>query len=174
MKTVLDRLITFQLDYPKRVLTIIAIITAAALGTASRLQFDFTIENLFPENDPEVDAYFEFREEFEGEDDLISLAYDAGDPFSRENLLSTRMLTEAFSNIEGISEVTSLTNVELFEPGENLVMAAVYRTVPGTQDSLDLLKGRVMSSQLLTDNLVSSDGKTAAFILELDDDVNNH
>ncbi len=174
MKTVLDRLITFQLDYPKRVLTIIAIITAAAMGTASRVQFDFTIENLFPENDPEVDAYFEFREEFEREDDLISLAYDAGDPFSRENLLSTRMLTEAFSKIEGISEVTSLTNVELFEPGENLVMAAVYRTVPGTQDSLDLLKGRVMSSQLLTDNLVSSDGKTAAFILELDDDVNNH
>ena len=174
MKTVFDRLITFQLDYPKRVLTIIAVITVAAMGAASRVQFDFTIENLFPENDPEVDAYFEFREEFEREDDLISLAYDAGDPFSHENLLSTRMLTEAFSNIEGISEVTSLTNVELFEPGEDLVMAAVYKTLPVSQDSLDLLKRRIMNSQLLTDNLVSSDGKTAAFILELDDDVNNH
>ena len=53
-------------------------------------------------------------------------------------------------------------------------MAAVYKTLPVSQDSLDLLKRRIMSSQLLTDNLVSSDGKTAAFILELDDDVNNH
>ena len=130
MKRSLIAYIQWQIGHPKTVLAFLFMITLVFAGISTGLQFDFTIENLFPENDPEVDAYFEFREEFEREDDLISLAYDAGDPFSHENLLSTRMLTEAFSNIEGISEVTSLTNVELFEPGEDLVMAAVYKTLP--------------------------------------------
>jgi|TARA_B100002003_G_scaffold85771_1_gene80290 predicted RND superfamily exporter protein len=150
------------------------VITVAAVTSASRVQFDFTIENLFPENDPEVDAYLEFREEFEREDDLISLAYDSGDPFSYENLVKTRELTKAFSQVEGISEVTSLINVELFEPGTDIVMLPVYESIPISVDSLQFLKDRVLDSSLLNDNLVSSNGQIAAFLLELEDSANNH
>ena len=174
MKSVLDRLVSFQLNHPWRVLALVAAISVAAIAGASRVQFDFTIENLFPEDDPEVDAYFEFREEFEREDDLISLAYDSGDPFSYDNLATARRVSSALSEIEGVVEVTSLTNVELFEPGEDLILAPVYGTIPTSQASLDSLKSRIMASSLLTDNLVSSDGMTAAILLELDDTVNNH
>ena len=174
MKSELDRLVSFLLDHPWRVLALVAVITVVAIAGASRVQFDFTIENLFPENDPEVDAYFEFREEFEREDDLISLAYDAGDPFSVQNLVITRRLSRELLEIEGVVEVTSLSNVELFEPGEDLIMVPVYEAIPVTQDSLSLLKSRIMASSLLKDNLVSADGKTAAILLELDDTVNNH
>jgi len=170
----LDRLITFQLDHPWRILIVLIVITVAAVTSASRVQFDFTIENLFPENDPEVDAYLEFREEFEREDDLISLAYDSGDPFSYENLVKTRELTKAFSQVEGISEVTSLINVELFEPGTDIVMLPVYESIPISVDSLQFLKDRVLDSSLLNDNLVSSNGQIAAFLLELEDSANNH
>ena len=124
----------------------------------SRVQFDFTIENLFPEDDPDVDAYFEFREEFEREDDLISLAYDAGDPFSFQNLTAVKQLTIELSKIDGMVEVTSLANVELFEPGEDLIMAPVYGTIPTSLESLDSLKSRIVTSYLLKDNLISSDG----------------
>ncbi|HIO55808.1 MAG TPA: hypothetical protein EYN31_02070, partial [Candidatus Marinimicrobia bacterium] len=165
MKANLDRLITFQLDHPWRILIVLIVITVAAVTSASRVQFDFTIENLFPENDPEVDAYLEFREEFEREDDLISLAYDSGDPFSYENLVKTRELTETFSQVEGISEVTSLINVELFEPGTDIVMLPVYESIPISVDSLQFLKDRVLDSSLLNDNLVSSNGQIAAFLL---------
>ena len=174
MKTNLDRLITFQLDHPWRILIVLIVITVAAVTSASRVQFDFTIENLFPENDPEVDAYLEFREEFEREDDLISLAYDSGDPFSYENLVKTRELTKAFSQVEGISEVTSLINVELFEPGTDIVMLPVFESIPISVDSLQFLKDRVLDSSLLNDNLVSSNGQIAAFLLELEDSANNH
>ena len=170
----MDRLITFQLDHPWRILIVLIVITVAAVTSASRVQFDFTIENLFPENDPEVDAYLEFREEFEREDDLISLAYDSGDPFSYENLVKTRELTKAFSQVEGISEVTSLINVELFEPGTDIVMLPVYESIPISVDSLQFLKDRVLDSSLLNDNLVSSNGEIAAFLLELEDSANNH
>lgn len=174
LKTLFERFIIFQLDHPWRVLAVLSAITLSAMASASRVQFDFTIENLFPENDPEVDAYFEFREEFEREDDLISLAYDAGDPFSRRNLLTTQEVTEALAQIDGIGEVTSLTNVELFGQGEDLVLSPVYEAIPSREDSLEILRKRVLGSPLLVDNLVSTDGRTAAILLELDDDYNNH
>ena len=174
MKSALDRLIRFQLDYPWRVFALVAIITVAAMVGASRVQFDFTIENLFPEDDPDVDAYFKFREEFEREDDLISLAYDAGDPFSFQSLTTVQKLTTELSKIDGMVKVTSLTNVELFQPGKDLILASVYGSIPNSQESLDSLKNRIMTSSLLKENLISSDGKTAAILLELDDMVNNH
>ncbi|MBH30845.1 MAG: hypothetical protein CMG71_02505 [Candidatus Marinimicrobia bacterium] len=174
MKSALDRLIRFQLDHPWHVLALVAVITVAAAIGASRVQFDFTIENLFPEDDSDVDAYFEFREEFEREDDLISLAYDAGDPFSFQNLTAVQQLTNDLSKIDGMVEVMSLTNIELFELGEDLIMAPVYGIIPTSQESLDSLKNRIMTSSLLTDNLISSDGKIAAILLELDNTVNNH
>ena len=66
MKLALDKVISFQLDHPIRILFIITVITVGSMLVSTRLQFDFTVENLFPANDPEVDAYFKFQEEFNG------------------------------------------------------------------------------------------------------------
>ena len=114
MKLALDKVISFQLDHPIRILFIIAVITVGSMLVSTRVQFDFTVENLFPDNDPEVDAYFKFQEEFEREDNLIYLAYDSEDPFSRSNLLTTNLLTNELNDLKGVVKVTSLTNIELF------------------------------------------------------------
>ncbi|MFL3050212.1 MAG: RND family transporter [Candidatus Neomarinimicrobiota bacterium] len=174
MKLALDKVISFQLDHPIRILFIIAVITVGSMLVSTRVQFDFTVENLFPDNDPEVDAYFKFQEEFEREDNLIYLAYDSEDPFSRSNLLTTNLLTNELNDLKGVVKVTSLTNIELFQPGKDLVLRPVYKTIPTSKDSLFFLKNRIMSSPLIIDNLISSDGSIAAILLELDDEINNH
>lgn len=168
------QIIQFQIDRPRLVLSILVLITLALGALASGLEFDFTVENLFARNDPEVDAYFEFREEFEREDDVIYLIYMADDPFSRENLQKAHELTSGFENITGVEEVVSLANVELFEQSEDLVLAPLYGTIPKDVDSLALLKRRVLSTPLLVENLVSLDGKLAAFLISVSDDYNNH
>ena len=174
MKLALDKVISFQLDHPIRILFIITVITVGSMLVSTRLQFDFTVENLFPDNDPEVDAYFKFQEEFEREDNLIYLAYDSEDPFSRSNLLTTNLLTNELNDLKGVVKVTSLTNIELFQPEEDLVLSPVYKTIPTSKDSLLFLKNRIMSSPLIIDNLISSDGSIATILLELDDEINNH
>ena len=174
MKLALDKVISFQLDHPIRILFFIAVITVGSMLVSTRLQFDFTVENLFPDNDPEVDAYFKFQEEFEREDNLIYLAYDSEDPFSRSNLLTTNFLTNELNDLKGVVKVTSLTNIQLFQPQEDLVLGPVYKTIPTSKDSLLFLKNRIMSSPLIIDNLISSDGSIAAILLELDDEINNH
>ncbi|MBF89066.1 MAG: hypothetical protein CMG75_05275 [Candidatus Marinimicrobia bacterium] len=174
MKLALDKVISFQLDHPIRILFIITVITVGSMLVSTRVQFDFTVENLFPDNDPEVDAYFKFQEEFEREDNLIYLAYDSEDPFSRSNLLTTNLLTNELNDLKGVVKVTSLTNIELFQPEEDLVLSPVYKTIPTSKDSLLFLKNRIMSSPLIIDNLISSDGSIATILLELDDEINNH
>ncbi len=155
-------------------LGILILITIGLAALSSGLEFDFTVENLFARNDPEVDAYFEFREEFEREDDVIYLIYVADDPFSGENLQKAHELTSGFENIAGVEEVTSLANVELFEQSEDLVLAPLYGTIPQDADSLAELKQRVLSTPLLVENLVSPGGKLAAFLISVSDDYNNH
>ena len=174
MKLALDKVISFQLDHPIRILFIITVITVGSMLVSTRVQFDFTVENLFPDNDPEVDAYFKFQEEFEREDNLIYLAYDSEDPFSRSNLLTTNLLTNELNDLKGVVKVTSLTNIELFQPEEDLVLSPVYKTIPTSKDSLLFLKNRIMSSPLIIDNLISSDGSIATILLELVDEINNH
>ena len=45
----------------------------------NHLRVDFSLEHMFPNNDPERQFYEEFREEFSREDDIILLTY-AGIP----------------------------------------------------------------------------------------------
>ena len=48
---------------------------------------DFSIEQLFSQNDPVISRYLNFREEFDGVDNRIFLLYESDDPFSYNNLL---------------------------------------------------------------------------------------
>ena len=75
MLTNLSRII---LKYPISVLTVIAMITVLCFWSAflseHYLSVDFTLEQLFPESDPEKDVFEEFTREFHREDDKIILA----------------------------------------------------------------------------------------------------
>ena len=44
----------------------------------------------------------------------------------------------AFENIEGVSKVTSLTNIELFTEGGEYLLSPVYENIPKSIDSLNI------------------------------------
>lgn len=134
----LETFLLWSISHPKAVALGHIMVTAVTVYLASGIQFDFTIENLFPHDDPEVEDYFQFRDDFEREDDIIYAAYLSSDPFSYQNLQSASELTHAFQSIEGMGQVTSLTNVELFDPGEELEVSPVLDPIP--QDSLALAR----------------------------------
>ena len=65
------------LKYPKLILTGIVMITGLCFYSAflseQYLRVDFSLEQLFPESDPEKDVYEAFTREFHREDDKILL-----------------------------------------------------------------------------------------------------
>ena len=113
MLTIISRII---LKYPKLVLTGIAMITGicfySAFLSGHYLRVDFSLEQLFPESDPEKDVYEQFTREFHREDDKILLVYECDNPTSRENISLVAEITEIIElEIEGVEEVISLSNI---------------------------------------------------------------
>ena len=104
------------LKYPVSIMTCIILVTGLffwlAFLSETRLQVDFSLEQMFPESDPEKDAYDLFIDEFSREDDKILLVYDCNNPTSRENIAKISALTEMMElDIEGVENVVSLSNI---------------------------------------------------------------
>ena len=112
----LNKLSQIILKFPISVMTIILLITAYffhyAFLSEQRLIVDFSLEQMFPESDPEKDAYQSFIDEFNREDDKILLVYDCDNPTSRKNISRIAELTEMMElDIDGIEGVISLSSI---------------------------------------------------------------
>ena len=74
-------------DNPVKTLFILFTLTIGfayyAFFSTNKLIVDFSLEQMFPENDPERDKYDQFRSEFSREDDKFLLIYSCDDPLSR-------------------------------------------------------------------------------------------
>jgi hypothetical protein len=174
MRILFKKSINLILDYPRWIITGVSVITLVMLVLVNQLKMNFSIEQLFALNDPAVDRYFEFLEEFEREDNLILLLYECDDPFSYHNLILNQKLIQNFESIIGVHKVTSLSNLELFTAGEDELLRPVYPYIPQSTDSLQKAKNQIFSSPLVQQTLISNDGSLASIAIELDDAFNNH
>ena len=141
------------LEYPKMTLSFLSIVTIVFASYLSELKMDFSIEQLFSQNDPVIDRFMTFREEFDGVDNIVYLFYKTEDPFSFDSLVKNRKMVEAFESINGISNVSSLTNIELFTDGGDFLLSQVYETIPRFPDSLKAAKNEILNSKLLKNYL---------------------
>ena len=97
----LNKLSKIILDHPKFVLAAILSLTMVfgyvAFLSPYHLRIDFSLEQMFPNDDPQREIYEDFQKEFSREDDIILLTY-AGIPILEK------------ASVEGISNVTSVTS----------------------------------------------------------------
>ena len=170
----LNKCIHIILDYPKIVLSFLVAVTIFFGSYISDIKMDFSIEQLFSQDDPVVERFLTLREEFDGVDNVIYLFYKSNDPFSYENLIKNRKMVDSFESIEGVSSVTSLTNIELFTETEEYLLSPVYNEIPRFPDSLTLAKKQIMNSNLLKNYLISEDGTIAGILIDIDPAFNDH
>ena len=154
------------LKYSAPVMTVIVLITGLfywiAFLSESRLQVDFSLEQMFPESDPEKDTYDSFVSEFNREDDKILLVYDNGNPTSRENILKISWLTEMIElDVEGVENVISLSNIG---DGE-------YFYDELTNEQWKLKAQQLLSHPIYPNLIISRDGQTGGVLIDLEDNV---
>ena len=156
-------------DNPIKTLFILFSITLGfayyAFFSMNKLIVDFSLEQMFPENDPERDKYDQFRTEFSREDDKFLLIYSCDDPLSRENIKKLSIIDGLINKIVGIEQTTSLSNIQ---ENEELLF----------DESLDdstwkAHKEKVLNHPLYTNLVISEDGKSGAIFVDMKDDVNN-
>ncbi len=169
-----QKLIHKLLDHPKYTLSFLVVVTIVLGSYLPGVKMDFTIEQLFSQDDPVIERFMTFREEFAGVDNIIFLIYESDDPFSRTNLVKNRQMVDALAEIEGVESVKSLTNIELFTEGGDYLLQPVYDEIPLSTDSLLAGQKRMMSSELVKNYMISEDGKVAAILVEIDRNYNEH
>jgi len=147
-------------------MTVISLITGLFFWTAffseTSLQVDFSLEQMFPESDPEKDAYQSFIDEFNREDDKVLLVYDCDNPTSRENIAVVSELTEMMElDVEGVEGVLSLSSID---EGD-------YFTEDLSEDEWNQQVQNLLNHPIYPNLIISHDGKTGAVLIDLENDV---
>ncbi|MCH8844466.1 MAG: MMPL family transporter [SAR324 cluster bacterium] len=174
MATLRDRIDTGfsnfgRIVFRHRIKTIVLmlILIGAFVSQIPKITFDTTNESYFHDDDPTIDDYNAFREQF-GREETIIIAITPDDVFDRAFL---ERLTEFHGALEDhlpyVDDVTSLVNIrDTRGEGDELIVEDLLKTIPDSPESMERLKQRVISSPLYRNFVISGDGRMTTVVVE--------
>ena len=148
---------------------ILVLITAGAFWAVTGIRFDFTTQELFAVDDPEIKYLERFREQFGADDDKVALLVQSKDVFSPRVLEFVGRLTAALDALPCTRRVESLTTVsDLGNTDEGSIdTEPLFGEIPADAGELAALRKRALDNQLLRGRLVAVDGTLTAVVASL-------
>jgi hypothetical protein len=139
----------------------------------TNLKVNSDILSYLPKDDPAVVLFNKVGDEFGG-NSLALVAVENNNTFSRDALRHVHQLTERFKTLDGVSSLTSLTDVldikkipETEGGGIEVGKLMDPNTLPSTEEQLKDLKAYTLSKDLYNARLVSSDGTVSLIICRI-------
>ncbi len=165
----MSRFGSFIHDNPLKVLAILFILLAFPISHLPQIKMDTSTEGFMHPDDPVLLTYNEFREQF-GRDERIVLAIESDNIFTLPFLTKLKkMHKEIESRVPYIDEVTSLYNVrDTRGEGDQLLTNDLLEPFPTTQEELEQIKERALSSHFYKDLLINQQGDMTTIIIETD------
>lgn len=159
----LDRLTRFLLKWPWLVVAVMAVVSVVVLRAAINIQSDFTVQELFAVDDPEIDYLNEVKKIYGADDDLIAIVLQHENLFAFESLKYIEELTKRLNALPAIRKVESLTTLsDLGGAGSGTIDSRpLYATIPNDKKQLEALRKRALASPLFRGRLISEDGKAS-------------
>jgi predicted RND superfamily exporter protein len=156
-------------SHPGIIIIIAVLITSVCAFSLRRgIEFDASALNFVEDDSREKRDYEAARRDF-GEDAYLILSVTVDDLFKPEHLLRLRAFHEELSRIDGIAEILSPFNVPFARSDAN--GAAIEKLIPaGELSAARIAEARAAATtdRLYVGNLVSADGRTAAWNMLLD------
>jgi predicted RND superfamily exporter protein len=152
-----------------------AIIIAVTVLTAffgyqfKDIKINADIISSLPDDDPVALLYKNIGEEFGG-NDLGMIVLETNDIFQKEVLEHIKQITDTLKYTDGISTVTSLTDVidiKGSDWGIEIGKLVDEYDMPDTQQELDSLKQRVFSKEMYKGSIVSEDGTSTLIMFTI-------
>ena len=166
----LNSILNFIIRKPVWSLIAFLIIVCTSAIQIQNFALDASSESLSLEGDNNLELYFATQETFGSDESLvISYSVNNGTVLSKDHLTSLRSLRDDLLELEGVSSVTSILDVSLFQsPPLSLVelVSDVYTIENGKADR-SLIAKEFKNSPLYANNLVSEDLKTTALLIPL-------
>ena len=149
----------FQFRYPKSMLAGWVVLFALLWSQLPQIKIDTTTEGLFHQDDPVLQAYEQFRDDY-GRDEVILLAIESKQIFSEPFLTRLRSLHEELEdNVPYLEEITSLLNARsTYGEDDELIVEDLLEEFPESEEEFSRVRERVMSNRIYQNLLISEDG----------------
>ncbi|MBW2271954.1 MAG: MMPL family transporter [Deltaproteobacteria bacterium] len=151
------------------VLALVAALTAFMAAQTPRLELNTNNDIWFVEGDRTLELSEKFKEAF-GNDDFIYVLFESEDFFRPENIRRLGALAEVLEEeVPHLLDLTWLGNVEDIEGLEDLIEIEEFLgEVPEDPARLAELRSRALAEPSFVNALISSDGRIAGLLLEMD------
>ena len=149
---------------------IVVIVLTAFLGYQIKdLKINSDIISSLPDDDPAALLYKNIGKEFGG-NDMGMIIIETDNVFKKEAIEYVKQITDTLRVLDGISTITSLTNVldiKGSEWGIEIGTLLDEYDLPDSKAELDALKERVFSKDMYKGTIVSEDGTSTLIIFTL-------
>ena len=156
-----------KLKWP--IIIAVTVLTAFFAYQFKDIKINADIISSLPDDDPVALLYKNIGEEFGG-NDLGMIVLETDDIFQKEVLEHIKQITDTLKYTDGISTVTSLTDVidiKGSDWGIEIGKLVDEYDMPDTQQELDSLKQRVFSKEMYKGSIVSEDGTSTLIMFTI-------
>ncbi len=152
---------------PVKTHIMVFVVFASSAVHVPQIIIDTSVEEMLQKDDPKRLEYNWFREQF-GKSELVMVMVKTPDIFNQDVLLKFRKLhTELEAKIPYLRDITSLINIRNVHGTEDSIeIDDLFKGLDSGRYTLDELKEIVLNHEYYRDNIVSSDGRCLALIIE--------
>lgn len=154
------------------ILIVFGLLAAGSVWQAFNLQFRFSFEDFFPNDDPDLDFYEDFIADFETDINflLVALKKDEGDVFDRDFLEQAHDFSIKARDLPYIKSSNSLTQISLpiKTPFGFTAIPAIHINKP---EKYQKDKTKLLADSRFNGSLISKNGDALVVALKTDDGV---
>ncbi len=165
----MDRFASLVLRHRGLSFLLVVLVTAGAIWAITGIRVDFTTQELFAVDDPEIEYLNGFREQFGADDDKVVALVQSRDVFDPRVLRFVARLTAALDALPSTRRVESLTTIsDLGNTDEGSIdTEPLFGEIPDDAEELTALRRRALDNPLLRGRLVSRDRTLTAVVASL-------
>ena len=159
----------YLLKYPKTVFSIVAAFVVIMALFAFRLEIDASAETLLLEDDKDLEFTREISKRFSAPYFLVVTYSVEDDLLSNENIQYIKALSSDIQELKIVESINSIVNVPLLQSPPRSLKEFIKDIPTLESENIDktLVKQEFLNSAIYKDNLVSSDFKTTAILVNL-------
>lgn len=158
--------------FPSVYVGIVMVVTALLIPVLFQLKFNYNIENLFSNDDPEVVVYQQFKADFGNENNVLLIGIQSPlGIFEMDFLTEIESLTRELKALNGVSKVISPTNAKdyVLAPVSGMVSIPLIHLRDSTRMKSD--ENKIYTSKKWVGSLFSKDKQRVSILLGLGEDL---
>ncbi|NQZ23739.1 MAG: MMPL family transporter [Colwellia sp.] len=157
---------------PKLVCVVILIVSMLFISQIKNFRLDASSDTLVLQNDIALQFYREIKIKYGSDDFLIMTFSPDNDLFASNTLQQLKLISLELNQISEIESITSILTVPLINSPAISVekLKQETPTLLSTRTDITLARQELLSSPIYRNLLISSDSKTTAFLLYLQED----